>query len=665
MNATSLSATEPGKTATLLRTGVSDTQGTDEPGDAGGFLRILGEAFAGGDGDAEVGKANSTAVTSEAGTKAGIEAAIELDGESDATVAEGEEQIAGDAKLTPEQVKAARSDAPELTDEVVTRQRQLTDTVNAERVATVAADLDSQATAEQRSQSDILVSRTMREGGELLGRLDESNQALKGVVKESNGNNLPQAERLSGQYGAGQSEAEKAEKVPQSVQTPPMVTPSQPHQDVLDKYLVTDSQNSAGVSGEQSDTVAVYAGKELFANADVDNVDIDNPDLSAVFSEPVTKVADNEVTDQLSGSANDSPATWETVKTASALGVSSALGQRETGTPVTDSAVAAWNQGDTVAADDIVTAVDGEFVAESAPALASAINWSSQVEQSSQPAALSKQTENIVASGQHQQSQQMQQQAQQQAIQTALSGQAGEHSQNQPAVHSQAELAALAAQGAHQLTTPVPVKAGAHNPAANGALTAARLGGAGTLADNKEQREADLAQQLAGAAGQPGVQAGHGRNDIQQPSSQPALHMVRDNAAEQLAERVQVMLSKNLRNVDIRLDPPELGRMQIRMSMNGDLASVQFTVNNPQAREMVEHSMPRLREMLAQQGLQLADSSVHQQSGGQQQGYAAGDGGRDSGRSMGPGMDDSGNLDESINLEVNIAAKDDGISYYA
>ncbi|MGR5542894.1 flagellar hook-length control protein FliK, partial [Vibrio campbellii] len=72
--------------------------------------------------------------------------------------------------------------------------------------------------------------------------------------------------------------------------------------------------------------------------------------------------------------------------------------------------------------------------------------------------------------------------------------------------------------------------------------------------------------------------------------------------------------------------PPELGRMQIRMNMNGDNATVHFTVANSQARDVIEQAMPRLREMLAQQGLQLGDTSVQQQSAGQQQGQFAGQG---------------------------------------
>jgi flagellar hook-length control protein FliK len=100
--------------------------------------------------------------------------------------------------------------------------------------------------------------------------------------------------------------------------------------------------------------------------------------------------------------------------------------------------------------------------------------------------------------------------------------------------------------------------------------------------------------------------------------------------------------------------------------MTGDGATVHFTVANQQARDVIEQSMPRLREMLAQQGVQLGDSSVQQQSSGQQQNrYAAGNG-------QGTGQGDGNqaflgeeNLEPDVNLDLNVATKRDGISYYA
>ncbi|WP_058119904.1 flagellar hook-length control protein FliK [Photobacterium kishitanii] len=95
---------------------------------------------------------------------------------------------------------------------------------------------------------------------------------------------------------------------------------------------------------------------------------------------------------------------------------------------------------------------------------------------------------------------------------------------------------------------------------------------------------------------------------------QSPLLFTREQAGEQVHERINIMMAKNLKFVDIRLDPPELGKIQIKLTLNQDQASVQFTVNNHQTRDIVEQAMPRLREMLQQQGLQLAQSSVQQET---------------------------------------------------
>lgn len=141
--------------------------------------------------------------------------------------------------------------------------------------------------------------------------------------------------------------------------------------------------------------------------------------------------------------------------------------------------------------------------------------------------------------------------------------------------------------------------------------------------------------------------------------------MTADQMAEKAHERVQVMLSKNLKNIDIRLDPPELGRMQIRMNMNGDATTVHFTVANAQARDVVEQAMPRLREMLAQQGVQLADTSVQQQSSGQQQGFTQQG---QSGAGGAAHRDDWSGEDEGLgesSVNLNVKTEQDGISFYA
>lgn len=91
------------------------------------------------------------------------------------------------------------------------------------------------------------------------------------------------------------------------------------------------------------------------------------------------------------------------------------------------------------------------------------------------------------------------------------------------------------------------------------------------------------------------------------------LDLQQQDAAQKMQERIQMMVSKNIQRADIRLDPPELGSMHVRIHTQGDQTTVQFQVQSAQARDAIEQTMPRLREMLEQQGLNLAESSVSEQ----------------------------------------------------
>ncbi len=240
-----------------------------------------------------------------------------------------------------------------------------------------------------------------------------------------------------------------------------------------------------------------------------------------------------------------------------------------------------------------------------------------------------------------------------------------------PTAATPIDIAALAPQTV--AANPMLNPAATVNPelAASSAMLAA-LGGR-ALAGSDERRavsesgQEGLAQQIAAAAGQGTAQnqaLNRAESQLVQTNATP-VPLNKEMAADQLAERVQMMMSKNLKNIDIRLDPPELGRMHIRMNMQGDGATVHFTVANQHAREALEQTMPRLREMLAQQGVQLGDTSVQQQSAGQQQRYTGQEqsGFGQSARNERPNSEE--NLDTDIKLDLNVATKRDGISYYA
>lgn len=153
-------------------------------------------------------------------------------------------------------------------------------------------------------------------------------------------------------------------------------------------------------------------------------------------------------------------------------------------------------------------------------------------------------------------------------------------------------------------------------------------------------------------------------------STQAPLTLPQMMDADEMSERVQMMLSKNLKQVDIRLDPPELGKVHIRLNLQGEQAQVQFVVSHTQTREALEHSMPRLREMLNQQGIALADTSVQQQNSGQhaseqQEQNAFSGKGSHSWVDGEQDLDNSENINTDLTLEMNLSSKPEGISYYA
>jgi len=79
---------------------------------------------------------------------------------------------------------------------------------------------------------------------------------------------------------------------------------------------------------------------------------------------------------------------------------------------------------------------------------------------------------------------------------------------------------------------------------------------------------------------------------------------------QEFVGRIGVLVDKGLSEAKLQLTPAELGRLEIKISTDGDQAKIVFTVQNATAREAIEQAMPRLRDMLGQEGLQLAHSEV-------------------------------------------------------
>lgn len=147
-----------------------------------------------------------------------------------------------------------------------------------------------------------------------------------------------------------------------------------------------------------------------------------------------------------------------------------------------------------------------------------------------------------------------------------------------------------------------------------------------------------------------------------------AVNIHKSDGQQQLSEKIRWMVNARNTMAEIRLDPPELGSMQVRVNVAGDAASVSFVVQSQQAKDALADAMPKLRDMLSEQGIELGDAQVRKdnssgQENGQQlagnshQRQGAGD------RGENDGVDDTDGI-RVIEQSISRADKG-GIDFYA
>lgn len=90
--------------------------------------------------------------------------------------------------------------------------------------------------------------------------------------------------------------------------------------------------------------------------------------------------------------------------------------------------------------------------------------------------------------------------------------------------------------------------------------------------------------------------------------------------------RVIWMAREGMQRAELRLNPANLGPVEVRLAVNNEQASVTFIAQNATTRETLEQALPRLREAFQENGLSLANADVsdqtmeHQQDEYQEQG---------------------------------------------
>lgn len=79
---------------------------------------------------------------------------------------------------------------------------------------------------------------------------------------------------------------------------------------------------------------------------------------------------------------------------------------------------------------------------------------------------------------------------------------------------------------------------------------------------------------------------------------------------EAIGARVGWLADQKIGHAHIRVTPNDLGPVEVKLQLDGDRVHATFSSSHAEVRQALENGLPRLREMLGEQGLQLAQADV-------------------------------------------------------
>lgn len=83
-----------------------------------------------------------------------------------------------------------------------------------------------------------------------------------------------------------------------------------------------------------------------------------------------------------------------------------------------------------------------------------------------------------------------------------------------------------------------------------------------------------------------------------------------DRFGDTLGTQMTWMAEQKIGHAHIRVSPGDLGAIEVSLRLDGDRVHADFSSAQPEVRQALQDSLPRLREMLGQQGFQLAQADV-------------------------------------------------------
>ena len=77
-----------------------------------------------------------------------------------------------------------------------------------------------------------------------------------------------------------------------------------------------------------------------------------------------------------------------------------------------------------------------------------------------------------------------------------------------------------------------------------------------------------------------------------------------------VGQKVVWMVAGGQQTAELTLNPPDMGPMKVVLSVSNEQTSISFSAAQPEVRQALELAMPKLREMMAEAGVNLGSSTV-------------------------------------------------------
>ncbi len=90
---------------------------------------------------------------------------------------------------------------------------------------------------------------------------------------------------------------------------------------------------------------------------------------------------------------------------------------------------------------------------------------------------------------------------------------------------------------------------------------------------------------------------------------------------DEIGQRIRWMVGNQVHAAELRINPPQLGPIEVRVSVQNDQMNISFLSQHALVRDTLEDAIPRLRDLLNQQGFTSVNVDVSQRQTQEDQGH--------------------------------------------